>query len=254
MKITGRLVKSVTTVTPTLSKFFGDKNPYENLYESLAQSLPPENSIGGGDFQEIGKILLSVLIDSGLKPSHSLFDLGCGTGRLSIQALEYLENAKYYGSDISVTMLNHAKNLTSHLGKNPTFIHQTEPNFTSLPIFEFICAFSVFTHMEPEDTFNYLKSALAISNKNTKFVLSVIPLESKLGVNIFTNAASLTLKERWQGVRNIATTLDFFEEIAKLAGWKIVATYDGETKSIPLKDSKSFGQLGQTVIVLVPVI
>lgn len=252
MKITGRLIKSVITATSTPSNIFGEKNPYEYLYESLAQSLPPENAIGGGDFQQIGKMLLSVLIDSGLKPNHSLFDLGCGTGRLSIQALEYLENAKYFGSDISETMLTHARNLTSHLGKTPTFIHQTEPNFATFPTFDYICAFSVFTHMEPEDTFNYLKSALSMSHKNTRFVLSVIPLGSTLGLNIFANSASLTLKERWQGVRNVATTLDFFEEMAKLAGWKIVSTYDGETESIPLADSNSFGQLGQTVIVLEP--
>ncbi len=252
MKITGRLTKSVLTATSTPTNFLGNSNPYEYLYESLARSLPPENAIGGGDFQLIGKMLLSVLVDSGLKPNNSLFDLGCGTGRLSIQAIEYLDTEKYFGSDISETMLVHARNVTSHLDKKSTFIHQTEPTFEKFPIFDFICAFSVFTHMEPEDTFNYLKSALAISGPNTRFVLSVIPLQSKLGSHIFTNSASLDLVKRWEGVRNVATTIDFFQEMARLSGWRLISSYDGESETIPLMNSSSFGQLGQTVLVLEP--
>lgn len=253
MKITGRLVKSANNATIKQSNVLAGHNLYENLYESLAQSLPPENAIGGGDFEQIGKMLLSVLVDAGLKPKDKLFDLGCGTGRLSIQALEYLEDGNYYGSDISETMLIHARKLTSQSSKRPTFIHQTQPTFDRLPKVDFICAFSVFTHMEPEDTFIYLKSALTISNKETRFVLSVIPLGSKLGAHIFTDSASMSLQQRWQGVRDVATSLDFFDEMARLAGWRMISTYDGESETIPMMNSKSFGQLGQTVLIFEPI-
>jgi len=252
MKFTGRLIQSVHSESTKQSNSLGENNLYEKLYESLAQSLPPEIAIGGGDFEQIGKLLLSVLVDVGLKPENKLFDLGCGTGRLSIRAIEYLDESNYFGSDISMTMLMHARQLTSRIKKSPTFIHQTQPIFDKLPVFDFICAFSVFTHMEPEDTFLYLKSALDISNQRTKFVLSVIPLKSKLGAHIFTNSASMTLQERWLGVRNVPTSPDFFEEIARMAGWRLIASYDGESETIPIMDSKSFGQLDQTVCVLEP--
>jgi hypothetical protein len=106
--------------------------------------------------------------------------------------------------------------------------------------------------MEPEDTLIYLKSALAISKKETRFVVSVIPLGSKLGAHIFTNSASMSLQQRWQGVRNVPTTLDFFEEMARLAGWRMISTYDGETETIPMMNSNSYGQLGQTVLIFEP--
>jgi hypothetical protein len=55
---------------------------YEEVYEAHARSLPPESAIGGGDFDEIGRLELSVLVKEGLQPTSWLFDFGCGTGRL----------------------------------------------------------------------------------------------------------------------------------------------------------------------------
>lgn len=250
MKFTGRLAKKDDEHRDFESEFFYSDNPYEFLYENLAQTLPPENSIGGGDFVVIGEILLSVLADAGMKPKNSLFDLGCGTGRLSIQAIKYLESGKYFGCDISETMLLHARKLTSSLQKDSKFIHLNSPNFENLPVFDFICAFSVFTHMEPEDSYSYIKALKTISHSKTKLVLSIIPIESDLGHQIFKNASELTLAKRWQDVRNVATSIGYFEELSKLAGWRLIATYDGESESIPMIDSAILGQLGQTVLVL----
>ena len=250
MKFTGRLAKKSDEHAEFQPGFFDSNDPYEFLYENLAQSLPPENSIGGGDFELIGKILLSVLADAGMKPENSLFDLGCGTGRLSIQAIKYLGSGKYFGCDISETMLLHARKLTKGLQKNSRFIHLNSPNFQNLPVFDFICAFSVFTHMEPEDSYSYIKALKTISHSKTKLVLSIIPIESDLGHQIFKNASELNLAKRWQDVRNVATTIGYFEELSKLAGWRLISTYDGESESIPIINSTLMGQLGQTVLVL----
>jgi hypothetical protein len=104
--------------------------------------------------------------------------------------------------------------------------------------------------MEPEDSYNYIKALKTISHSKTNLVLSVIPIESELGHQIFQNASELNLAKRWQGVRNVATSIGYFEEISKLAGWRLIATYDGESESIPMIQSSFKEKLGQTVLIL----
>ena len=129
-----------SAASPTGSK-------YADLYEEHAATLPPDASIGDGDFEHIGRIELAILTDAGLTPSSSLFDFGCGTGRLAVHAVPFLAEGNYLGTDISPTMLRHAAGLlTTRLGAVPAnarFETQPDERFpvTSPP--DMFCAFSV---------------------------------------------------------------------------------------------------------------
>ena len=119
----------------------------------------------------------------GLKPDSTLVDFGCGTGRLAVHVIPWLQNGgRYIGIDISETMLAHAKEL---VGKKSTmacswveFPHQTTPVFP-LPdkSIDLICAFSVFTHMEHENTFLYLRDGRRIIKDHGKFIYSCWPMD-----------------------------------------------------------------------------
>ena len=132
----------------------------------MARKLPPTQSVGHcveGDFERIGQDELAILLKEGLKPNDSLVDFGCGTGRLAVHAIPWLaDDGRYVGIDISKTMLAHARamvgeKVSSHCC-SVEFLHQTTPNFP-LPekSVDMVCAFSVFTHMEHEDSYRYLR-------------------------------------------------------------------------------------------------
>lgn len=226
---------------------------YENLYESQARSMPPDASIGDGDYAIVGDIELDVLVHAGLTPESSLLDFGCGTGRLAAWAVPHLGPGRYVGTDISPTMLEHARRLIDPLDRDAAFVHQAEYAFPAngRP-YDMVCAFSVFTHMEPEDAFRYLLAARDVTADGATFVASVIPLGSSLGRTVFTAEAALPPEVRWTRVRNFATSLESFTELAALAGWSVNQWLDGETPTVPRRHgpAEPYRKLGQSVAVL----
>ena len=226
-----------------------DNETYEILYESHAKALRGSDAIGDGDFDLVGKIELDLLKMEGLKPDHTLIDFGCGIGRLGIQVIPYLYDGTYVGIDISKSLLNRAgsflESVTAQSKCTVKLQHQSSDvfKFESKSI-DMICAFSVFTHMEHEDTFRYLKNALSIVKPGGKFILSCLPISSADSKKIFLLEAEHDLKHRWSRVRNVITSKELITEIAVLAGWKVLHWYDGDKQNIglPASEMKALGQ------------
>jgi len=229
------------------------RSSYANLYEDHALSLPPDASIGDGDFDLIGRIELSILIDAGLTPSSYLFDFGCGTGRLAIHAVRYLSGGQYVGTDISPTMLRHAAALlTKELGAIPPNVQfQTQPDETFPTTFapDMICAYSVFTHMDHEDIYRYLRTARAVSAPSTILVASCLPMDLGAAREIFLASAAKPHDERWEAVRNVVTSRDLFDAVATLAGWTVSSWLRGDAPATVLSDGTP-AALGQSVVIL----
>src|ERR1700682_5296632 len=87
-------------VKRAIARVRGLNNFYERVYEQRASMLPPEESIGRGDFDLIGKVELGLLLLEGIKVSDTVIDLGCGTGRLAVHLIPYLRSGSYLGIDI----------------------------------------------------------------------------------------------------------------------------------------------------------
>lgn len=228
---------------------------YEQLYETYAREVKVDQVIGPGDFDLIGRIEHALLKMEGLKPEHTLVDLGCGVGRLAVHVIPTLVGGSYIGIDISQTMLKRAKARIAEAVPEPpcrvTWVKQTTSQF-NLPekSVDMMCAFSVFTHMEHEDTYKYLKDALRIVKPQGRFIFSCTPLTLPVGKEIFVHAASLDLSTRWKYVRNITTSIDYMAEIVRLAGWTLLRWYAGDGTNIgPLSDGKMY-MLGQASCVL----
>ena len=233
------------------------RSTYADLYEEHAAALPPNTSIGDGDFDTIGRIELAILTDAGLTPSSSLFDFGCGTGRLAVHAVQFLSRGAYHGTDIAPTMLHYAATLlTNRLGNVPSharFTVQSDEQFPVLTPPDMFCAFSVFTHMEHEDICRYLRAARAVSAAHTVFVASCLQLDLPEGRRIFDASAAKSLDERWSEVRNVVTSRDLFTAVAALAGWTVMAWHGGDGPAGTLPDGSRVG-LGQSVVVMRPTV
>ena len=227
---------------------------YEDLYETNARHNQ-DDSIGGGDYYIVGRTEFELLVMEGLGPADTVIDFGCGNGRLAVHVIPYLEKGgTYIGIDIAETYLEHAAARVKRETPKPAcsirWVHQTTPEF---PIAEksvnMICAFSVFTHMEHEDTYNYLKSALKITKPGGKFIYSCLPLHLADSKGFFYEEAKLSLDGRWQKVRNVVTSVDLMTEISQMAGWKVLRWYEGNQHNIGLPGSE-MRRLGQSSCVL----
>lgn len=228
---------------------------YEQLYESHAREVKLDDVIGHGDFELIGRIELDLLKMEGLRPEHTLVDLGCGVGRLAVHVIPTLIDGSYIGIDISQTMLKRAKARIAHAVPSPPcsvkWMKQTTSQF-KLPerSVDMMCAFSVFTHMEHEDSYRYLKDALRIVKPLGRFIFSCLPLTLPCSKEIFLNSARLDLRTRWRCVRNVTTSVEYMEDIARLAGWRPLRWYAGDEPNIRLTSNGKMSAFGQTSCVL----
>lgn len=227
---------------------------YEALYEAHARVHSAEDSVGGA-FDEVGRLELEVLKREGLKPTDTLVDLGCGAGRLAAHVIPFLKGGRYVGIDISESMLEEAENLVRERVPNPPceveWAKQTTPDY---PLEEasvdIVCAFSVFTHMEHEDNYRYLKEALRIVRPGGMFVFSCLPMDLGLAKTVFLGSAAVSLQTRWEEVRNITTSVDFMSEVARLSGWEVARWRSGEEADIELPGEEGLHAMGQSVCVL----
>lgn len=105
----------------------------------------------GGMWEEIGRLQFEFLRARGLKPSHRLLDIGCGSLRGGIHAINYLETGNYYGLDINLSLIEagrHELRLAGLTHKNP---HLAVSDRFELGVFrqkfDYLLAHSVFTHV-----------------------------------------------------------------------------------------------------------
>lgn len=232
-----------------------DESVYETLYEGHARAIEGDEVIGGGPFDLIGRMELSVLLMEGLAPTDTLLDFGCGTGRLALQAIPALVGGHYIGTDISKTILLRAERHIARAFASPpcqiSWIHQrTEAFPLADDSVDMMCAFSVFTHMEHEDSFRYLTHAIRLVRPRGRLVLSCLPLDLQAAREVFLAQAKTDFRTRWAQVRNVTTSRDFVTAIATLAGWTPLHWYPGDQRNIRPIDGDEPLAFGQSILVL----
>jgi len=238
-------------VKNVIARARGLTNFYERVYDRQAAMMASDASVCGGDFELMGKIELGLLKLENVKPTDTVVDLGCGTGRLAVQLIPELKGGKYIGVDISRNMLRDAERRTARLGGVVEWKHQKEPHY-DLPdaSVDVICAFSVFTHMEAEDTYRYFVDSLRVVRPGGKLIFSCLPVSLANSRPIFMQQASLDLEQRWAAVRNFVTTEETMETLARWAGWRVVRWYRGDESSVTVPGLAEKQALGQSTCVL----
>jgi ubiquinone/menaquinone biosynthesis C-methylase UbiE len=139
--------------------------------------LPPWwlRDVGGSDFEVTGQEFLRLFIElASLQPAEQILEIGCGSGRMALPLTGYLNpSGSYTGMDITLEAIRWCqKHITSHHA-NFQFLHADLYNQRYNPTgryhakdyrfpfddqcFDFIFLTSVFTHLLPEDTENYLR-------------------------------------------------------------------------------------------------
>jgi SAM-dependent methyltransferase len=231
------------------------RDVYEQLYEAWGRTHGDEDVVGEGDFDLIGRIELGVLLAEGLQPAHTLVDFGCGTGRLAVHAIPALTGGHYVGIDVAASMLDKAdRRVRAALPRPPcrvSWLHQTS---TAFPLgdasVDVMCAFSVFTHVEHEDAYLYLKDARRVVRPGGRFVYSCLPLGLAYAQRAFLGEASEPIDRRWSRIRTVTTSIDMMDAIARLAGWIPRRWLAGDERNIVPAGRSAPEALQQSVCVL----
>jgi len=139
--------------------------------------LPPWwlRDVGGSNFEATGREFLRLFIElAHLRPAEQILEIGCGSGRTALPMTGYLSQAgSYTGMDITLEAIHWCQRHITSRYPNFQFLHADLYNRRYNPegryytkdycfpfndeSFDFIFLTSVFTHLLPEDTKNYLR-------------------------------------------------------------------------------------------------
>ncbi|MEK7479515.1 MAG: class I SAM-dependent methyltransferase [Patescibacteria group bacterium] len=146
-----------------------EKKAYLDAYAAHTDTRVAEGDYQraiGGSWDEMGKLQFDFLVKKGLKPEHSMLDIGCGTLRGGRHFIKYLNSGNYTGFDISEKAIERGRRVLQEEGlanKNPRLFVTKEKNLKFHELggkkFDFILAQSVLTHLPPEpieECFEYI--------------------------------------------------------------------------------------------------
>jgi SAM-dependent methyltransferase len=127
---------------------------YDENLVAAAVAKGEHRSIIGGLWDELGDLQLAFLRSQGLVPQDILLDIGCGSLRLGVRAVEFLDSGNYWGTDLSPALLDAGYEqeivplgLSAKLPRANLVVDERF-SFPGIPTaIDFVIAQSVFTHL-----------------------------------------------------------------------------------------------------------
>jgi len=131
-------------------------------------------------WDKAGNIQFQCLIQQGLKPEHTLLDIGCGSLRAGLLLIKYLAPGNYTGIDISQEAIKCARQLVSEEGlavRKPRLLVTHDSRFKEFEgeTFDFIWAYDVLFHLPPEEVEEIFRNIGSIMGKGSVFYFTFKP-------------------------------------------------------------------------------
>lgn len=121
---------------------------YENHVKELIAKHPIDEAMSlavGGNWDGVGNLGRDLLIHCGLRDGMSVLDFGCGSGRIASKLSQKVQINSFVGVDVIPELLDYAKTVCP-----PNYVFKLNQSL-KIPVedgkFDFVYAFSVFTHL-----------------------------------------------------------------------------------------------------------
>ena len=133
-------------------------------------------------WERIGEMQFRFLVQHGLRPEHTLLDIGCGTLRGGIRFIRYLHAGNYTGIDISPEAIKVAKQLVKEEGLDelrPRLLLTPDSQFKEFAgeTSDFLFAYSVFCHLPPEEMEEIFQHIGKIMGEGSVFFFTFKPAD-----------------------------------------------------------------------------
>ncbi|MEX0450077.1 class I SAM-dependent methyltransferase [Spiribacter sp. 221] len=136
----------------------------------------------GGLWDKMGEHQFKFLLQNGLKPESSLLDIGCGSLRGGVRFINYLDEEKYTGFDISKGVIQAGMEKLDELGlgnKKPTIFVNEGKNlrFEDLDgeCFDYLLAQSVFSHLHAAHIEECFENLNKVMHADSRFFFTFHP-------------------------------------------------------------------------------
>jgi len=193
-------------------------NNKRSFYNRANGLVPPPSKVlhGTDGYLNTGREFFEYFIRfGGLKASHKVLDIGCGTGRMAVPLTTFLDNSgSYDGIDVIKEDINWA---SESIGKKYTNFNFHQIDISNklynrngailgakykLPFednqFDFIFLVSVFTHMLSEDVENYLKEISRVLKPGGCCLITYFLLNEKSLPQITKGRTTIDFKYKYE--------------------------------------------------------
>ncbi len=200
-----------------------------NLTQQFGNSPQAFESAVGGEFKAFGVFQRELLVAQGLQKNHFVIDVGCGSGRLAKPLADYL-TGPYLGIDVVSELLNYASTITKRQDwrfEVARGLHIPAKDESA----DWVCFFSVLTHLRHEESFIYLKEAKRVLKPTGKIVFSFLEFSIPSHWTVFEH-----------NLANVENSYHLNQFISRdgIAAWahhlglQVDVMYDGDKPHIPL--------------------
>ncbi len=208
----------------------------------------------GGEFIAVGMLEYSLLLSLGLADGQVVIDVGCGSGRLAYQ-LAPMRGLRYVGTDLVQDLLDYAHRIAARpdWSFSPTDGARIPAADGSA---DFVCFFSVFTHLPHERVFYYLQEARRVLKPGGRIIFTFLEFRIPCHWDIF----EYSLQKMGRGLHlNQFMDRDGIKAWAEKLGLTVELLANGDKPHIPIssdivwEDGRimcGLGNFGQSVAVL----
>ena len=167
----------------------------DSFYESEKnKKISNHRAYIGGAWESIGACQFNFMTLKGLRPQHTLIDVGCGSLRGGVHFISYLDSNCYYGTDVNKSLIESGfeKELNeknkSKVSLENNFIVSDDFNFNfNMEYFDYGIALSLFTHLSENRIVECLNKLRKKFTDGGKFYASFFLPASSFSIPTYSN-------------------------------------------------------------------
>ncbi len=213
---------------------------YGDMVDAYLKTLPEKEAMEaavGGNYERFGALEYIVLRQFGLSENQSIVDVGCGSGRLA-RRLAGVSDIEYLGTDVVDKFISYCSKNFDFRGMKFAIVDRVHIPMADQSA-DMVAAFSVFTHILPEESYVYLAEAQRVLRPGGRIVFSFLELSVEMAWAVFEQNVEWVRQGTMAGHLNVFLHPDDLELWARKLNLTVSALVRGDEPFIDVTESEA---------------